>query len=198
MYHTWIDGKEHVAERLQWVRLQDNGVYVSCSEEEGEGVVLDGEIYHVDGRKNIDRPTVTLVWQEDASKIFHTASVAFAALAQARLLDDATIAEHGELFAQWSTPVFYKAGQICLFRHTLYRCLQEHTSQQDWTPEAAVSLWTAIGNPQDPWPVWSQPVGAQDMYARWNKVRHEGKHWISTVDENVWEPGVYGWTEVEQ
>ena len=104
MYHTWIDGKEHVAERLQWVRLQDNGVYVSCSEEEGEGVVLDGEIYHVDGRKNIDRPTVTLVWQEDASKIFHTASVAFAALAQARLLDDATIAEHGELFAQWSTP----------------------------------------------------------------------------------------------
>ena len=23
-----------------------------------------------------------------------------------------------------------------------------------------------------------------------------GKTWVSLVDNNVWEPGVYGWTEV--
>ncbi len=48
MYHTWIDGKELTAEKLQWVKLQDNGVFVSCDETEGQGVVLDGEIYHVE------------------------------------------------------------------------------------------------------------------------------------------------------
>lgn len=76
MYHTWIDGKERIAEQLQWVKLQDNGIYVGCGESEGQGVVLDGEIYHVDGRKPIDRPTVTLLWQEDAPKVLNTASIA--------------------------------------------------------------------------------------------------------------------------
>lgn len=198
MYHTWIDGKERIAEQLQWVKLQDNGIYVGCGESEGQGVVLDGEIYHVDGRKPIDRPTVTLLWQEDAPKVLNTASIAFVALAQAQLLDDATIVEHGEVFSEWEASVSYKVGQICAFRHTLYRCIQEHTSQQDWTPEAAASLWTPIGNPGDPWPAWSQPLGAHDAYTLWDKVSHMEKHWISTVDRNVWEPGVYGWTEMTE
>ena len=78
MYHTWIDGKEFTAEKLQWVKLQDNGVYVSCDEAEGQGVVLDGDIYHVEGREKLERPTVTLIWQEDAPRIKDTVSIAFA------------------------------------------------------------------------------------------------------------------------
>lgn len=37
--------------------------------------------------------------------------------------------------------------------------------------------------------------GAQSAYAMGAKVSHNGKHWISTADANVWEPGVYGWEE---
>lgn len=28
-----------------------------------------------------------------------------------------------------------------------------------------------------------------------DKVAHNGKTWVSDVDNNVWEPGVYGWIE---
>ena len=77
----------------------------------------------------------------------------------------------------------------------LYRCLQGHTSQETWTPDAAPSLWVAISDPAEEWPAWVQPTGAHDAYAQGDKVSHNGKHWISNVDNNVWEPGVYGWTE---
>lgn len=58
------------------------------------------------------------------------------------------------------------------------------------------SLWTPVSDPAEEWPEWSQPVGAHDAYSKDAKVSHNGKHWTSTVDSNVWEPGVYGWTEV--
>lgn len=77
----------------------------------------------------------------------------------------------------------------------LYKCLQVHTSQEGWTPDAAPSLWVAISDPAEEWPAWSQPIGAQDAYPLGAKVSHGEKHWLSAVDNNVWEPGVYGWEE---
>ena len=62
--------------------------------------------------------------------------------------------------------------------------------------DTAVSLWVSVSDPAEEWPAWSQPVGAQDAYAVGDKVSHNGKHWASTADANVWEPGVYGWNEV--
>lgn len=44
-------------------------------------------------------------------------------------------------------------------------------------------------------PEWVQPTGATDAYNKGNRVKHAGKVWASLVDANVWEPGVYGWTE---
>lgn len=78
---------------------------------------------------------------------------------------------------------------------TLYKCVQAHTSQADWTPDTASSLWSKTSDPAEEWPEWSQPVGAHDAYSKGAKVSHKEKHWISTVDSNVWEPGVYGWEE---
>ena len=49
--------------------------------------------------------------------------------------------------------------------------------------------------PAEEWPEWSQPLGAHDAYSKGAKVSHNGKHWISDLDANVWEPGQYGWTE---
>ena len=198
MYHTWINGKEFTTEQLQWVKQQSNGIYVSCSEKEGQGVILEGEIYHVNGRKKLDRPTVTLLWQEDTKKVQNTASLAFVALAQAQLLDDVTITEHPEVFEEWKFPVSYKRGQICTYRYVLYRCIRDHASQQDWTPEVAVSLWSVIGSPDEEWPVWAQPIGAYDVYMFGDKVSHMEKRWSSNTDHNVWEPGVYGWNEVTE
>lgn len=89
----------------------------------------------------------------------------------------------------------YVVGNLVQFEGLLYKCVQAHTSQQDWTPTAAPSLWSRVSDPGEEWPEWIQPAGGHDAYANGAKVSHNGKHWISTVDGNVWEPGVYGWEE---
>ena len=80
---------------------------------------------------------------------------------------------------------------------TLYKCIIAHTSQSDWTPDVAVSLWVRANDPGEEWPEWVQPTGASDAYAKGAKVSHNERHWISDVDNNVWEPGVYGWGEAQ-
>ena len=121
--------------------------------------------------------------------------ITFVTLAELGSIDDVTAGEHVDLFAGWKPSVNYTIGNICRYDADLYRCIQTHTSQEDWTPDAAVSLWTKITDPAEKWPEWSQPVGAHDAYNEGDKVSHNGKHWASNVNNNVWEPGVYGWTE---
>lgn len=123
-------------------------------------------------------------------------SIAFVTLAESGSIDDITAGEHAEMFAMWETGIAYAVGNIRRYTDgKLYRCLQAHTSQPDWTPDAAVSLWVCTSDPAEEWPAWSQPVGAHDAYAKGAKVSHKNKHWISTCDANVWEPGAYGWEE---
>ena len=121
------------------------------------------------------------------------ASIAFVTMAEAGQIDQVTAGEHADVFAAWEYPVSYKTGAIRSYAGRLYKCLSDHTSQVDWTPDKAASLWTGISDPADEWPVWSQPVGAHDAYNKGDKVTHKGQHYTSTCDANVWEPGVYGW-----
>ena len=123
------------------------------------------------------------------------ASITFVALAESGGLDEVTASEHAELFAEWAYPIAYTVGQLRRYNDMLYKCVQAHTSQADWTPDTAASLWSVAADPAEEWPAWSQPIGAHDAYANGAKVSHNGKHWTSNVDSNVWEPGVYGWTE---
>lgn len=111
-------------------------------------------------------------------------------------LPDDIASEVPELFKPWETNVEYVAGDRVRYATTLYKCIQAHTSQSDWTPAAAVSLWARIDDPREEWPEWVQPVGASDAYAINSQVSHNNLHWISDVDNNVWEPGVYGWHNI--
>ena len=101
-----------------------------------------------------------------------------------------------ELYPAWQAGTAYTVDERVRYNSTLYRCVQAHTSQADWTPDATPALWTVVS--LDEWPEWVQPTGAQDAYAKGDKVSHNEKHWISEVDGNVWEPGIYGnlWSEV--
>lgn len=123
------------------------------------------------------------------------AAITFVTLCETGTIDTVTASEHTELFSPWAYPVDYKTGNIRAHGGKLYRCLQNHTSQETWTPDAAPSLWVGISDPTEEWPAWSQPVGSTDAYAKGAQVSHNGKHWTSDVDANMWEPGVYGWTE---
>lgn len=62
-----------------------------------------------------------------------------------------------------------------------------------WAPD--VSGWSVKGAQaasDDSWPEWKQPEST-NPYSNGAKVSHNGKHWVSITDGNVWEPGVYGW-----
>lgn len=110
-------------------------------------------------------------------------------------LDDAKAETVTVLFEDWQTGVAYAVGDRRKYEGLLYRCVQAHTSQADWTPPAVPALWVRTSTEE--WPEWVQPTGAHDAYNKGDKVSHNGKHWISDVDANIWEPGVYGWSEVE-
>lgn len=107
-----------------------------------------------------------------------------------------------ELFPAWDGGgVSYYAGDethhqsMVKYEGMLYKCVNSHTSQADWTPTAAVSLWSRTSDPAEEWPEWIQPTGAHDAYAKGAKVSYGGKRWINDIDNNVYAPGTYGWTE---
>ena len=125
-----------------------------------------------------------------------TSDIVFVLLAENGTIDEVTATEHIETFARWESAVKYEVGNLRAYNDCLYKCLQAHTSQEDWTPDITPSLWKIAGNPMDEWPEWSQPIGATDAYMNGDKVSYQDKHWISITDNNVWAPGVYGWQEV--
>ena len=126
------------------------------------------------------------------------ANIVFVKLAEEGTLDEITAMEHTEIFAPWEPNVPYQIGNLRAYEEKLYKCLQAHTSQEDWTPPATPALWKEVGNPADEWPQWSQPIGAADAYMKDDKVTYEGKHYISTIDNNVWVPGTGTlWTLME-
>lgn len=109
-------------------------------------------------------------------------------------LSDEDALDGVELFPAWAADVAYTVDERIRYGGKLYRCVQAHTSQSNWTPDATPALWVRVS--LDEWPEWVQPTGAHDAYQTGDKVSHNGQHWQSTMDANIWEPGVYGWEAV--
>ena len=111
------------------------------------------------------------------------------------ILTDEQADQIPQAFSEWKTGITYSVGQRVRYNNELWRCVQAHTSQEGWEPSATPSLWTRT-HQEGEIPEWTQPLGATDAYSIGDKVKYSDKIWESTVDNNVWEPGVYGWTEV--
>ena len=117
----------------------------------------------------------------------------------AESLDDTDSLEAIQLFPNWdANHGQYEAGFRVQYENILYKCLQTHTAQAGWNPAAAASLWAKVLIP-DPSviPEWEQP-DSTNPYMMGDKVKHNGKTWESNINNNVWEPGVYGWTEINE
>lgn len=100
-----------------------------------------------------------------------------------------------ELFPSWAVDTAYKMDDRIRYNGKLYKVLQDHTSQADWTPDTAVSLYVEVAEPGTI-PVWKQPTGAHDAYMTGDKVHYpdaEGAVYVSTIDYNTYAPTVYGW-----
>ena len=100
-----------------------------------------------------------------------------------------------ELFPQWVVEHAYVVGERLQYNGVLYRVIQAHTSQADWTPDITPALFVVVS--LDEWPEFVQPTGVHDAYNKGDKVTFNSKHYISLIDANVYSPAVYpaGWQE---
>ena len=113
-------------------------------------------------------------------------------------LDDTDALEAVELFPAWAPGVEYTVDQRIRYGDKLYRVVQAHTSQADWTPDKTPALFTEVAKPGEI-PVWKQPTGAHDAYRIGAKVHYPGKAdpiYENDVDYNVYAPDVQGWHAV--
>lgn len=108
---------------------------------------------------------------------------------------------------QYGTTDMYHAGEYMVWTDgNTYECVSDTV----YSPDEYAQAWRVVGEASEPdgeedvqepsteeYPAWVQPTGAHDAYAQGAKVSHNGKKWTSDVANNVWEPGVYGWTEVQ-
>lgn len=129
--------------------------------------------------------------------IADVSALVFVNLAQTAVLDDETIAEHPTFFPEWVEKWTGKSGTILQKDGILYRAIHDVGAGQNSDPAETPSMWTRIGTADAECPQWGQPLGAHDAYALGATVLYNGKKYISKVDNNIWEPGVYGWEETE-
>lgn len=106
---------------------------------------------------------------------------------------DKTLIDNKAVFEFWRAEINAEKDKIYRYGENIYKCIQPHTTQDDWTPDKVPALFVKIS--LEEYPEWVQPTGAHDAYMKGAKVSRNSKHWISGVDNNIWEPGVYGWSE---
>ncbi len=188
-----------ITEGVNYIRLASNGCNVLCGQREATGVAYQGKVYNLTGHEDWPGNDSVIVSEVDGGQEIGKASnltgLVFVLTAESGGVDATTMAEHADAFEAWNYPIAYKEGAIRRYQGILYQCHTAHTSQETWNPVDS-NLWNQIADPNEEWPAWSQPIGSHDAYGYGDPCSHNGKHWISTEDNNVWEPGVYGWSEV--
>ena len=121
-----------------------------------------------------------------------------ATLTEEQALEIATV------FPEWKVNWIYNVGYVFSYGHNnlgdpqLYKVVQAHTSQSDWTPDSVPSLYEAFGLDEQGYPIWAQPSGAHDAYDTGDIVNYNGVLYRSLINGNVWSPDVYpaGWEKV--
>ena len=110
----------------------------------------------------------------------------------AALMSDEAALDSIELIAPWKIKESVSVGDRRRFNGALYKCIQAHTTQADWTPDITPALWVAVSIEE--YPEWVQPTGAHDAYNIGDKVTYKGNHYVCDIDGNVYAPDVSGWT----
>lgn len=114
-----------------------------------------------------------------------------------KILTDEQALHAVAIYPLWRSDGEYQKDDRVRYGDVLYKCLTPHTAQPSWTPTDAPSLWAKVVTSETGEPLpWQQPDNT-NPFMKGDKVTHNGQTWVSTIDNNVWEPGVYGWEVVE-
>ena len=196
-----IDGTElGLTDEARYIKYGSCGQFVQTTRADAIGVAFKNAVYNLLGHNDIAEADTVIVSRastaDELTAQRDVAAITFVSLAEKGDIDEVTATEHVDVFEQWVYPKAYSVGKIVQDGGKLYKCVQAHTSQADWPLADTPALWKKIGDPTEEYPEWSQPLGAHDAYPLGAKVSHNGKKWTSDVANNVWEPRVYGWSEV--
>ena len=189
-----IDGKVYCTHKLTRLNMKIGssiGAMVTSYDAEGESVTRVLALPWDDGITTDEAETQLwelpefAEWSDSAALLDEVLEI----------LTDEQASTVPDAFHMWTVDTAYSVGDRRRYSGVLYRCVQAHTSQHGWEPPKVPALWVRVAEPGTI-PEWVQPAGAHDAFSKGDKVTHNGKTWISDVDDNVWEPGVYGWSEV--
>lgn len=108
-------------------------------------------------------------------------------------LDDELAQQMLDYFPAFTAGTAYELGDRIQYNNMLYRCITAHTADAIWNPEDAPSMWAPLLTIEGVIAEWIQP-DSTNPYMTGDKVTHNGNTWVCNVDNNVWEPGIYGWT----
>ena len=148
-------------------------------------------LYHemINGRVNNNN----LDLKKETSEMKTPLSIAFVKMVEKGEIDEITASENANMFIEWNEKSSFNYNDYRCREGRLYKCLQAHTGQVGWEPENAPALWKLIGIDENGIPEWSQPISSLDAYMLNDEVMHNDLIWVSDHDNNVWEPGVFGW-----
>lgn len=144
------------------------------------------------------------IQNKDAQKAMEMLNMDFQA--QVQTLSDEQALQVSSVFPLWQTDVDYDVNFKVRHNDILYKVLQSHHSQSDWTPDIAVSLFTRVlvgeVNPETgeiEILEWVQP-DSTNPYMIGDKVIYNEIVYESIIDNNIWSPENYpaGWIKVEK
>ena len=122
-----------------------------------------------------------------------------AKMVASEVTDDAKALAIQEFYDDWEVGVKYEVGTYIRYEEVLYKVITAHTSQSDWTPTSASSLFAKVLTDPTGETIneWVQP-DSTNAYMTGDKVIFEGKTYESIIDNNVWSPSAYpaGWKEI--
>ena len=134
-----------------------------------------------------------------AAEQFRKALQMFAAsLSDEQALEVATIYDPYKVGKAYVVGEYLTYGANATGDPQLYKVVQDHTSQAEWTPDTTASLYESIGLNAEGYPVWSRPSGAHDAYNTGDIVDYNGTLYKSLIDGNTYSPEEYpaGWEVV--
>lgn len=122
-----------------------------------------------------------------------------ASLNEEQALEVATVFEKWESGKAWAVGDYLTYGENEVGDPQLYKVVQGHTSQADWTPDTTPALYEPVGLDNTGHPIWSRPSGAHDAYNIGDIVNYNDTLYKSLINGNVYSPVEYpaGWETVE-
>ena len=114
-------------------------------------------------------------------------------------IPDDRVDEFKMLFPDWKVDAAYETAQRIVYMGVVYKVLQTHISQENWTPDVAPSLFARVLTDEVSNEIleWVQP-DSTNAYKTGDTVLYENQVWVSTCDNNVWAPGTFGWEVVAE